>query len=208
TVAAAKYTEDDSDIDLAALSEEDFELESDAEPAAEKELSDNKHAPMEVSSKKPVSRAREAVETFKCERRDPRFDQKGATTNAPEETALRHKYAFLADYRQDEMRILQASIKKEKDVSAKAKLEKTLSSMQSKLQAVQEHDRRQKAVSKHNAQQREAAKAGKTPYYLKEADKQALYLKDKFENMKDSASLSTYLQKKRKRRSQKDRRQL
>ena len=90
---------------------------------------ESKHAPMEMSSKRPVGRTREVVETFKIDRRDPRFDPD--TSNHNNNTGhISSKYKFLEDYKKDEMRILQESIKKEKDPAAKLKLEKTLGSMQ------------------------------------------------------------------------------
>lgn len=165
---------------------------------------ENKHAPMEMSSKKPVGRTREVVDTFKIERRDPRFDP-DTTKDSNNTGHISGKYKFLEDYKKDEMRILQESIKKEKDPAARLKLEKTLGSMQSRLQAAKERERRQRVLSEYKNKERAAAKDGKIPFHLKAAEKNKLYLKDKFDSMKDTKGLDKFLEKKRKRRSQKDR---
>lgn len=158
---------------------------------------------MELSSKKPVSRHREAVEVHKIDRRDPRFDPESGRTDT--ERVVRSRYAFLDDYRKDEMQLLNKQIRSEKDPIAKAKLEKTLNSMQSREQAAQEKERRQHVLSEHKRKEALAAKEGKIPYHLKATERNKLYLKDKFDAMKDSKSVDKYIEKKRKRRSQKDR---
>lgn len=168
---------------------------------------ESKHAPMEMSSKKPVGRSREAVEVTKIERRDPRFDPDSTTVSGPS-GHTRRNYAFLDDYRKDEMRILKESTSKEKDPAAKAKLEKTLSSMQSRQQTVKERERRERVLSEFKSKERAAAKDGKIPYHLKASEKNKLYLKDKFDSMKNSKGLDKFMEKKRKRRSQKEKRAL
>lgn len=165
---------------------------------------ENKHAPMEMSSKRPVGRSREAVEVVKVEKRDPRFDPDNSSRPSDSSRA-RKNYSFLEAYKQDEMRILKESIKKEKDPNAKAKLEKMLASMQSREQASKERERRARVLAEYKQKEKAAAKDGKVPYHLKEAEKNKLYLKDKFDSMKDSKGLDKFLEKKRKRRSQKDR---
>lgn len=172
---------------------------------SKKRKRDNKHAPTEVSSKRPVGRSREAVEVVKIERRDPRFDPELKNATGSTSGYVRRNYAFLEDYKKDEMRILKESISKEKDAAAKAKLEKTLGSMKSRQQTLGERDRRERVLSEFKAKERAAAKDGKIPYHLKASEKNKLYLKDKFDSMKDSKGLDKFMEKKRKRRSQKDR---
>lgn len=106
------------------------------------------------------------------------------------------------------MRILKESTSKEKDPAAKAKLEKTLSSMQSRQQTVKERERRERVLSEFKSKERAAAKDGKIPYHLKASEKNKLYLKDKFDSMKNSKGLDKFMEKKRKRRSQKEKRAL
>lgn len=162
---------------------------------------------MEVSSKTPVGRSRKAVEVVKIERRDPRFDPdlNGRPSNS---SYIKRNYAFLNDYKQDEMRILKASISKEKDATAKARMEKTLASMQSRQQRLNEQERRERVLAEFKAKEKAAAKEGKIPYHLKESEKNKLYLKDKYDSIKDSKGLSKFMEKKRKHRSQKDRKRV
>lgn len=166
---------------------------------------ENKHAPMEISSKRQVGRSREAVEVVKIERRDPRFDPDSTSSVKKLNGSAQRNYSFLEDYQKDEMRLLKQSIAKEKDATAREKLEKTLASMQSRQQAAKERQRRERVLTEFKHKERVAAKDGKIPYHLKAAEKNKLYLKDKFDSMKDSKNLDNFLEKKRKRRSQKDR---
>jgi len=60
--------------------------------------------------------------------RDPRFDSLG--NGAPvDEHKIARNYAFLEDYREDEMRVLKEEVKKEKDEDRKWELEQRLKSM-------------------------------------------------------------------------------
>ena len=86
----------------------------------------NKHAPTELSSKKAVSRKREAVVVPKRESRDPRFDP---LTGPLDERKVRKDYAFLESYRESEMKSIRDEIKRAKDEVVKETLKKELLSM-------------------------------------------------------------------------------
>jgi ribosomal RNA-processing protein 36 len=86
----------------------------------------SKHAPTELSSKKAVSRRREAVMVPKRESRDPRFDP---LTGPLDEGKTKKNYAFLESYREIEMKSIRDEIRRAKDDAVKETLKKELSSM-------------------------------------------------------------------------------
>ncbi|KAJ4302136.1 rRNA biogenesis protein rrp36 [Collariella sp. IMI 366227] len=128
----------------------------------------SKHAPAEVTSKKPVGRRRDfltvTAETKKTQARDPRFMPVGHGAavvsgggSKIDEIKARKAYAFLDQYRESEMLELRAAIKKTRDAGEKEKLQKALLSI---------------------------VKQGKTPFYLKKAEQKKRVLVGQFEGMK------------------------
>jgi len=72
----------------------------------------SKSAPAEQSSKKPVSRYREAVEVNIPKARDPRFDPAAGVVN---ESQLKKNYAFLNEYKEKEIGALKEEVKKARE---------------------------------------------------------------------------------------------
>ncbi|CAG8475909.1 22859_t:CDS:2 [Rhizophagus irregularis] len=84
----------------------------------------NKHAPMEMSSKRPVSRFRQIVEIPKS--RDPRFDSLSGKFN---EDLYEKTYSFLNEYKKSEIEQIKSQISKEKDPVEKSRLQQLLSKL-------------------------------------------------------------------------------
>lgn len=148
----------------------------------------SKHAPVEMSAKKQVSRRRDFIEVPKREARDPRFMPLGpggsAQPSTIDEIKARKAYSFIDDYQQDEMSQLKAGIKKEKDPVAKEKLQKALMSMESRMKAKKRKDRERELLEEHRKQEKELVKQGKQPFYLKKSEQKKKLLLDQFTNMK------------------------
>ncbi|KAK3297043.1 uncharacterized protein B0H64DRAFT_116567 [Chaetomium fimeti] len=157
----------------------------------------SKHAPVELTSKKPVSRKRDflagAAETKKLQARDPRFTPlgPGASTAAAagsgstiDEIKARKAYAFLDDYRESEMQELRATIKKTKDAAQKERLQKALLSMESRKKTQDRKDRERTVIEEHRKKEKELVKQGKTPFYLKKSEQKKRVLVDQFQGMK------------------------
>eukprot|EP01047_Picozoa_sp_COSAG01_P105286 COSAG01_NODE_34513_length_546_cov_1.241611_1_plen_142_part_01 len=68
----------------------------------------NKHRPLEVTSKRPVSRYREVVPTAASRARDPRFDTMSGRYDA---VGCARSYAFLDEYREVESAQLSKQMK-------------------------------------------------------------------------------------------------
>ncbi|OHE93181.1 hypothetical protein CORC01_11498 [Colletotrichum orchidophilum] len=141
----------------------------------------SKHAPMEQSSKKPVSRRREIIAVPKMEVRDPRFDPMSGPVD---ESKARRAYAFLDEYRKDEMKQLRAEIKKTKDAGKKEEMRRMLLSMESKMKARERKQRADDVIQEHKRKEKELVKEGKQPFYLKKSEQKKRFLMDQFAGMK------------------------
>lgn len=181
----------------------------------------SKHAPTEVSSKRPVSRKREILAVRRPQARDPRFDPlvtsrssasasagAGGLSKADEERA-RRAYAFLDEYRDDEMRELKVAVKKAKTPAEKEKLQRALMSMESRKRARERKDRERAVIEEHRRREKELVKEGKKsqPFYLKKSEQKKQLLLDQFaglsEKQRDKA-----IEKKRKKIAGKEKKTL
>ncbi|KAJ1724237.1 rRNA biogenesis protein rrp36 [Coemansia erecta] len=166
---------------------------------------DSKKMPAMMSSKRPVSRFRQVVQTDRPQTRDPRFDGLSGNYN---EDLFEKSYAFLDKQRDtelDEMR-QQANKLKSKDPEEAARIQLAIDSMQSQRAAKQQKKNTQELKRRHRANEMEAVKQGKTPYFLKKRDLKTLEVAEKFNKLKDSSKLDGYLEKRRKRNATKDHR--
>lgn len=151
----------------------------------------SKHAPMEVSSKRYVGRRREIIPVKKTEARDPRFDplvtgRSGSGAQADEDHA-RKAYAFLDEYRDDEMRQLKAAVRKAKTPAEKEKLQRALMSMESRKRARERKDKERAVVDEHRRKEKELVREGKKakPFYLKKSEQKKQLLVDQFEGLSE-----------------------
>jgi ribosomal RNA-processing protein 36 len=156
----------------------------------------SKHAPVEITSKKAVSRKRDfltvTAETKRSQARDPRFTPLGAGAGIAaagragstiDEIKARKAYAFLDDYRESEMAELRVAIKKSKDAPAKEKLQKALMSMESRKRTQDRRDRERAVIEDHRKKEKELVSQGKTPFYLKKAEQKKRVLVDQFQGL-------------------------
>ncbi|ORX45818.1 DUF947-domain-containing protein, partial [Piromyces finnis] len=161
---------------------------------------ENKNRPMEISSKKPVSRYREVVEIKKKKARDPRFDNLSGKYN---EDLFKKSYKFLAEMEENEMNMIQDKIKKTKNSIEKEKLMRVYQSLKSKKQTEKERERRQSIKREWRKKEIQRVKEGKKPFYLKKADLKRMELIDKYKNTK-SKSIDKILEKRRKKNASKE----
>ncbi|KAI9826889.1 MAG: rRNA biogenesis protein rrp36 [Thelocarpon impressellum] len=164
----------------------------------------SKHAPTEISSRRAVTRRREIVPVPKRDIRDPRFEP---VSGAVDEEKIRANYAFLEDYRTDEMKELKEAIRKTKDEAARGKLKRELLSMESKRKAQAAKDRQQEVLRAHRSQEKELVKQGKKPFYLKKSEQKKRVLVDRFEGLKEK-QVEKVLERKRKKKAQRERRNM
>lgn len=180
----------------------------------------SKHAPMEMSSKRPVSRKREVIPVRKLQARDPRFDplvaarsSAGASSGKHDvdaaEDRARRAYSFLDEYRDDEMRQLKAAIKKTRNSADKEKLQRALMSMESRKRAREQKDRERAVVEEHRRREKELVKEGKkaNPFYLKKSEQRKRLLVDQFTGMSEKQREKA-IEKKRKKIAGKEKKEL
>ncbi|TDZ51625.1 rRNA biogenesis protein RRP36 [Colletotrichum trifolii] len=172
--------------------------------AAEIAKRTSKHAPTEMSSKRQVSRRREVIAVPKMEVRDPRFDP---LSGPVDEAKARKAYAFLDEYRADEMKQLRAEIRKTKDATKKEEMKRLLLSMESKMKARQRKDREQEVMADHKRKEKELVKQGKQPFYLKKSEQKKRLLMDQFANMK-KRQVDRTIERKRKKVVARERKEL
>lgn len=185
---------------------DDFRSSAEAKAKAKAIGRMNKHAPAEMTSKRPVSRYREAVAVPKRNARDPRFDASvaGFSSKVPstarlDEIKAEKAYAFLDDYRETEMAALREAIKgpkpvkgkkkkplSERDEKEKEKLKRALSSMESRKKAKEAKEAERAVVEGHRKRDKELVEQGKKPFYLKKAETKKRVLLDRFSGMSDA----------------------
>ncbi|KAL0944104.1 rRNA processing protein [Colletotrichum truncatum] len=164
----------------------------------------SKHAPTEMSSKKPVSRKREVIAVPKMEVRDPRFDP---LSGPVDEAKAKKAYAFLDKYRADEMKELRGEIKKTKDPVKKEEMKRLLLSMESKIKARERKEREQELITEHKRREKELVKQGKQPFYLKKSEQKKRLLMDQFAGMK-KRQVDRTIERKRKKVVARERKEL
>ncbi|CAD6575471.1 MAG: rRNA bioproteinsis protein rrp36 [Alectoria sarmentosa] len=161
----------------------------------------SKHAPAELSSKKAVSRKREAVPVPKMNHRDPRFEP---LSGAVDQGKTKQNYSFLDSYRDSEKSELKSAIQKSKDIEAKGKLKRALLSMESRKKAQETREQQQEVLKRHRKDEKEKVEQGKRPFYLKKADQKKRALVERFEGMKGK-QVDKVIERRRKKRAAKER---
>ncbi|CAH2353867.1 rRNA biogenesis protein Rrp36p [[Candida] railenensis] len=176
----------------------------------------SKHAPSESSSKAPVSKVREIEglgSKYKDNSlyRDIRFD---AAYGKADLGAIRKNYAFLDEYREQELSQMKSMLKDKKSASLlsnreREDIEYKVQSLKSRLDTMKNRDLETKILTDHKKEQLKKFKDGSqtNPYFLKKSDKRKLIQKAKFDTMR-SSQREKVMERKRKRRLGKEFREL
>ncbi|KAH9609504.1 hypothetical protein KSS87_014050 [Heliosperma pusillum] len=165
----------------------------------------NKNRPAEFSSKVRVSSFREVVQVPKRVIRDPRFE---SLCGNFEEEGFKKRYNFLYEESlPSEKADLQKALRTTKDPKAVQEMSDRISWINKQLTKSESSKRTEAQIlSEHKKKEREAAKQGKRPYYLKKSDIQKQRLIDKYNDLKATGKLNSFIQKKRRRNAAKDHR--
>ncbi|KAF8078664.1 DUF947-domain-containing protein [Lyophyllum atratum] len=151
----------------------------------------NKHAPTEVTSKRPVTRKRIIVDVQSVQPRDPRFLPLAGEFSADK---FQKSYGFLAESHIKELQTLRENLKRARKLLASSPrdtYEERANEVQRLEQAVKRaeslvnKDRRdkveQEALAKVSKEERERRKQGKGEWHLKDANKRELLMKARYE---------------------------
>ncbi|KAL6130388.1 hypothetical protein ACLB2K_068768 [Fragaria x ananassa] len=164
----------------------------------------NKNRPMEVSSKKPVSRFREVIQAPKKVVRDPRFESLCGTLNVD---GFRKRYDFLfSNELPAEKEDLKKQLKTSKDPEVIEDLKKRISWIDKQLKSDLSKRTEAEILAKHKKKEREKAKQGKQPFFIKKSDIRKKRLIEKYKNLEGSGKLDNFLEQRRKKNASKDHR--
>ncbi|KAI9595318.1 hypothetical protein BDF19DRAFT_496140 [Syncephalis fuscata] len=154
-----------------------------------------KHRPIEVTSKKPVGRFRQVVESDKKKSRDPRFDRLSGHFN---EDLFQKAYGFIDEYRQSELQQMKQELRKTKRPEQAESLQQTIKRLESKEASRLDTKRRQELKSRIRKEEAE-----------KRSEFKRMELVDKYEKLTGAnggtAKLDRILEKRRKRNATKER---
>ncbi|CAG7939003.1 unnamed protein product [Penicillium salamii] len=171
----------------------------------------SKHAPMEMSSKRAVTRRRTAVELPNAPKaRDPRFDAAVMGHSGVGKHAHGGKaYAFLDEYRASELAELKAQLGKTKNYEMKEKLKAQIRTAQDKMRSAANKKREEDVRAEHKSREKQLIKEGKkaTPYYLKKSDLKKQVLEKKFGEM-GSRERGKALERRRKKVASKEKKEM
>uniref|UniRef100_A0A8C7ZLX1 rRNA biogenesis protein RRP36 n=1 Tax=Oryzias sinensis TaxID=183150 RepID=A0A8C7ZLX1_9TELE len=167
----------------------------------------NKNRPMEISAKKPAPFLRQVVPIKKPVVRDPRFDDLSGEYK-PEIYEQTYKFINDIKHREKEVRPPSKKLKKTKKNNQKEKLQFLLKRLENQERARQNREKQRERELQFKREQRERADQGARPFFLKKSDKKKLELAEKYQDLKKSGKLDTFLSKKRKRNAGKDRKKL
>jgi ribosomal RNA-processing protein 36 len=185
---------------------------SDKEKKEKKATRANKHAPMEQSSKRAVSRKRTIVEPpAHAKARDPRFDaavmgHSGAGKNPD---AANKAYAFLDEYRASELKELKAELARTKNAEQKEALKRQIRSASDRMRSMENRKRERNVQTEHKQKERQMLREGKksTPYFLKKSDLKKQVMQKKYEEM-GSRDRAKALERRRKKIASKERKDM
>ncbi|KAJ3063719.1 rRNA biogenesis protein rrp36 [Rhizoclosmatium hyalinum] len=164
----------------------------------------SKHAPAEMTSKRPVPRYRQVVELPKKEEhRDPRFNKFSGKFN---EGLFKRSYGFLEDYEKNEIEELRKKVVKTKDASEKEELERDLQRRVSKQIQKQKEEKQKNIQRQWKKSEMEAVKQGKKAFYLKKSDKEKLALYEQYKKLGEGKGVDKFLEKRRKKNSASEKR--
>ncbi|KAG8701410.1 rRNA biogenesis protein rrp36 [Ceratobasidium sp. 395] len=194
----------DTDLDLGSDSEpsSDSDAGSDSdEPVAESSKSakpewvtakrkkdiekrSNKHAPTEVTSKRPVSRHRAVVDVQKITSRDPRFTP---ISGELDQAHFSKAYSFLPELQKSEASTLRASLAKARKQRAAPetidKLERALKHAESAVERAKREEREREVLSKAKKEEKAKREEGKGAWFLKKSAKRNMLLQAKFDDL-------------------------
>ncbi|KAG8746013.1 rRNA biogenesis protein rrp36 [Ceratobasidium sp. 414] len=144
----------------------------------------NKHAPTEVTSKRPVSRHRAVVDVQKRVSRDPRFTELSGELSQPH---FAKAYSFLPELQKSEATTLRESLAKARKQRAAPetidRLERALKRAESAVERVRREEREREVLTKAKKEEKANREEGKGAWYLKKSEKRNLLLQAKLDDL-------------------------
>ncbi|KAH8100669.1 DUF947-domain-containing protein [Cristinia sonorae] len=177
----------------------------------------NKHAPMEMTSKKPVPRKKVEIEEQRPVPRDPRFLPIVGEFSAKR---FQSQYGFLTSIHHEELSTLRDNLKRARKLLATSpkhlreereaevqKLERAVKRAESTVNRDRREKIEQEALERASKEEREKRKQGKGAWYMKKSDKKDLLVRAKYEALEadgGKGAVKKAIEKKQKKVNQKE----
>ncbi|GAU43331.1 hypothetical protein TSUD_398760 [Trifolium subterraneum] len=123
----------------------------------------------------------------------------------PRVRGFRKRYNFVFENLPAERQALKKQLRKYKDPERRSEIEERLTWVEKQLKSGPSKNIETQILAKHKKKEREAAKQGKRPFYLKKSEIRNQGLIEKYDHLKSSGKLDSFIEKKRKRNAAKDR---
>lgn len=157
-------------------------------------VDNNDDRPIELPiSKRPVWKTRYENSSNGHNSRDPRFDTRCGEFK---QELFAKNYQFINDLQQQELDTLKKALKKTKDGQKKHEIQAAMVKIKNKLMAKKEAEKKQTVIKKLSAKKR----------HVKKSDIKKSLLVDKFKELKETGKLTRYMERKRKKLINKDKR--
>ncbi|KAF9475995.1 DUF947-domain-containing protein [Pholiota conissans] len=179
----------------------------------------SKHAPVEVTSKRPVTRKRQVVEVPKIVARDPRFMP---TTGEFSADKFQQSYGFLAESHKRELATLRETLKQARKLLSSSprelqeerqhevyRLEQAIKRTESLVNKDRLDKVQREALSKVKKEELAKRTQGKGEWHLKRGEKQKVLVQARYEALAQEGgqrAVKKAIEKKQKKESQKEKR--
>lgn len=164
---------------------------------------DNKNRPREMTAKQQVPVYREVFQAKRKVKQDPRFDARSGEYN---ERAFRESYSFLNEIRSKERQELVKMVRQEKDPQERM----TLKGLLQKLESREATEKMKSLKARLDGQYSQflADNRESKPLFLNKTARRKIELAERFKLLKKAGRLDKYLEKRRKKNVQKERKRL
>ena len=156
--------------------------------------------------RKPIDNIGTIAPSNKKEVRDPRFD---ALCGEYDEKIFKTSYKFVDGIKAKELIELKKQLKdeqsNEQDEEKIEQLKYLIQRMENQVREKTKINKQKEAEKEEKNRNRELAKEGKAPVFMSKAERKNKELVDKFEELKSSGRIDSYLKKKAKKNETKDR---
>ncbi|EPQ60679.1 DUF947-domain-containing protein [Gloeophyllum trabeum ATCC 11539] len=216
------YDSDDTDgspppVRLNRKENRDEEVPEAIRKPKERPKRSSKHAPTEVSSKRPVTRRRTVVEVKKVEARDPRFLPLAGEFDP---SKFRQQYGFLSELHQTELKTLRDDLKRARKLLASSprdfreersrevdRLERAVKRAESAVNKDRREEVEHAALQRVKQEEKQKQKQGKGAWFMKPSRKKELLTKARYEALASSGgglAVKKAIEKKQRKISQKE----
>lgn len=125
---------------------------------------ENKNRPREISAKKPTAVFKEVISVKKVISRDPRFDSLCGTFD---NKAFKRSYAFLNEYKQNDLKTLQNELKETTDPKTIKKIKYLIQRIENQLREENRQKQKEEARQQEKKELLESIRRGEKPVYKK-----------------------------------------